>query len=68
MGSALTLDEVKELQAKAANFSIEIVAEVDLPGHSTASESVLDRAALVLDRAALDLDRATLDLCMPPAM
>eukprot|EP00035_Acanthoeca_spectabilis_P008820 m.158923 g.158923 ORF g.158923 m.158923 type:complete len:699 (-) comp14513_c1_seq4:69-2165(-) len=35
-GSALNASEAKALQAKAASLGIEIVAEVDMPGHSSA--------------------------------
>eukprot|EP00040_Diaphanoeca_grandis_P010571 m.54163 g.54163 ORF g.54163 m.54163 type:complete len:761 (+) comp21873_c0_seq2:37-2319(+) len=36
MTSALTMAQAKELSAKATSLAIEVVAEVDLPGHSAA--------------------------------
>ena len=33
-GSALTADEARQLAAKASGLGIEVVAEIDLPGHS----------------------------------
>jgi hexosaminidase len=34
--SALTMEQAKQLQSKAASLAIEIVAEIDMPGHSAA--------------------------------
>lgn len=45
MSSALTSDEAAQLQRKAASLGIEIVAEIDMPGHSSALLSKLPQLA-----------------------